>query len=66
MCQLKSRKSLCDLSPIILDDIVHTVKVEHQTYKGAADLHNVKPALVQKLMKSIKVDPEYINKRRAK
>jgi hypothetical protein len=66
MCQLTSRKSLCDLSPIVLDDIVHTVNVDKQTHKGAADLHNVKTALVQKLMKSIRTDPEFINKRRVK
>jgi hypothetical protein len=49
-----------------LDDIVHSVKVEKRTYKSAAALHNVKPALVQKIMISMKNDPDFINKRREK
>ena len=63
---LRARKSLCELSPSELEAIVRSVKVDYQTYKGAADLHRVKPALVMEIMASLKKDPEYINKRRLK
>ena len=49
-----------------MDDIEHSVKVDKQTYKSAAAIHNVKPALVQQLMTGIKKDPEYISKRKEK
>ena len=36
------------------------------TYKATADLHGVKPALVQKIISDVKKDEDFINKRKRK
>ena len=64
--QVKARKTIHVLSPSEIEKIVHSVKVDHRTYKDAAALHCVKPALVQTIMSSLKKDPEYITKRKQK
>ena len=47
-------------------EIAHSVLVGLLSYKEAADLHWVKPALVQGIMSKWKKDPEYLSKRRQK
>ena len=48
----KKRKffTMSELSPSCLEDIRHSILVEHLTYKEAADKHMVKPQLINNLM----------------
>ena len=46
----RKRKSLCDLTPTDIVQILHSVNVDLLSYKQAADLHGVKPALVASVM----------------
>ena len=55
--------TMCELSPSCMEEIRHSVLVQHFTYKEAAAKHMVKPSLVQTIMSSIKKDPEFISKR---
>jgi hypothetical protein len=63
---LYKRKNISQLLPSDLEAIVHSVKVDYQTYESAAAFNNVKFSLVQTIMSSLKKDPEYINKRKEK
>ena len=63
---MRKRKSLCQLTPDDLESVVDSVNVKFYSYKQTADLHGVKPALVQRIMAECKKDSQFISKRRSK
>ena len=63
---VRRRKHLCDLCPRELEAIVKSVNEDLLTYKATADLHCVKPALVQKIISDVKKDEDFITKRKRK
>ena len=62
----RKRKALCELTPACIVNVLHSVLVEKLKYSDAADVHNIKPALVCQLMNKSKKDPDFISKRREK
>jgi hypothetical protein len=61
-----SRKSFSMLRCAEMWAIIRSVKDDRLTYKAAADVHGVKPSLVQSLMSKFKKDPDFTTKRRMK
>ena len=64
--KLRARKSLNELSTNELEAVVQSVKVNFLNYQDAADLHNIKPTLVQSIMSGLKKDSDFIKKRKEK
>ena len=64
--RVRKRKHLCDLCPRDLEAIVTSVNEDFLTFKATADLHGVKPALVQKIISDLKKDENFITKRKQK
>ena len=63
---VRKRKHLYDLNPRELEAIVKSVNQDFLTYKATADLHGVKPSLVQKIISDLKKDEDFITKRNKK